>query len=83
MRARAPEKRVSGSGEATRSLGLVAGGAGLATDDDVSITNGGRRFDSAQALLVWVDLVGLPRGPTAPDEPPPLDLRRSRRRDDT
>lgn len=47
----APARRAYGPGEAT---GLVAGG-GPATDDDVSITNDGRRLDSAEAVLEFLD----------------------------
>lgn len=47
----APVKRVYGPGEATA---FVAGG-GPATDDDVSITNDGRRLDSAEAVLEFLE----------------------------
>lgn len=47
----APVKRVDGPGEATA---FVAGG-GPATDDDVSITNDGRRLDSAEAVLEFLE----------------------------
>lgn len=46
-----PVKRVFGAGEATA---FVAGG-GPATDDDVSITNDGRRHDSAEAVLEFLE----------------------------
>jgi hypothetical protein len=44
-------KRAYGPGEATA---FVAGG-GPPTDDDVSITNDGRRLDSAEAVLAFVE----------------------------
>ncbi len=44
-------KRVFGPGEATA---FVAGG-GPATDDDVSITNDGRRLDSAEAVVAFFE----------------------------
>ncbi|HVX17915.1 MAG TPA: hypothetical protein VHA73_07765 [Acidimicrobiales bacterium] len=44
-------KRVYGTDEATA---FVAGG-GLATDDDGSITNDGRRLDSAEAVLEFLE----------------------------
>lgn len=47
----APVKRVYGPGEATA---FVAGG-GPAADDDVSITNDGRRLDSAEAVLEFLE----------------------------
>lgn len=47
----APVKRVYDPGEATD---FVAGG-GPATDDDVSITNDGRRLDSAEAVLEFLE----------------------------
>lgn len=47
----APVKRVYGPGEVTA---FVAGG-GPATEDDVSITNDGRRLDSAEAVLEFVE----------------------------
>lgn len=47
----APVKREYGPGEATT---LVAGG-GPATDDDVSITNDGRRLDSEEAVIAFVE----------------------------
>ena len=43
----APVKRVYGPGE----LAAFVAGGGPATDDDVSITNDGRRLDSAEAAL--------------------------------
>lgn len=47
----APAKREYGPGEATA---YVAGG-GPPTDDDVSITNDGRRLDRAEAVLAFVE----------------------------
>ena len=47
----ASSKRVFGPGEATA---FVAGG-GPATDDDVSITNDGRRLDSAEAVIEFFE----------------------------
>ncbi len=44
-------KRVFGPGEATA---YIAGG-GPATDDDVSITNDGRRLDTAQAVIEFFE----------------------------
>jgi hypothetical protein len=51
LKAMALVKREYGPGEATA---LVAGG-GHATDDDVSITNDGRRLDSAEAVIAFVE----------------------------
>ena len=51
LRSMASVKRAYGPGEATA---LVAGG-GPPTDDDVSITNDGRRLDSAEAVLAFVE----------------------------
>lgn len=44
-------KRVFGPGEATS---FVAGGRG-ATDDDVSVTNDGRRLDNAEAVIEFFE----------------------------
>lgn len=51
LKGMAPVKRAYGPGEATA---FVAGG-GPPTDDDVSITNDGRRLDSAEAVLAFVE----------------------------
>jgi hypothetical protein len=63
LKAMAPVKREYGPGEATA---LVAGG-GPATDDDVSITNDGRRLDSAEAVIAFVE--ELKRQQEALDQP--------------
>lgn len=47
----APVKRVYGPGE----LAAFVAGGGPATDDDVSITNDGRRLDSAEAVLEFLE----------------------------
>ena len=58
--------RVFGPGEATA---YVSGG-GPASDDDVSITNDGRRLDSAEAVLEFFEeLKKPPATEQAPPEP--------------
>lgn len=47
-------KRVYGPGEATA---FVVGG-GPPTDDDVSITDDGRRLDSAEAVIAFFEELG-------------------------
>lgn len=47
----APVKRAYGPGEAT----AFDAGGGPATDDDISITNDGRRLDSAEAVLEFLE----------------------------
>jgi hypothetical protein len=56
--------RVFGPGEATA---YIAGG-GPATEDDVSITNDGRRLDSAEAVLEFFEEL---RQPPATEQAPP------------
>lgn len=51
LEAMSPLKRSYGPGKATM---LVTGG-GPPTDDDVSITNDGRRLDSAEAVIAFVE----------------------------
>lgn len=53
----APVKRGYGPGE----LAAFVAGGGPATDGDVSLTNDGRRLDSAEAVLEFLENLGRER----------------------